>query len=208
MAVNRNGAAGAYNSCVGVLSSIAVLVIVGLASAWAQVAAGIHIERVRFRLETPVRGVELDKCASGMVSRTYEGPNWEAQSAEQIRECLQDHGYFKATVITSSEQLPDKNDTHQFAVTFEIDQGLQYRISGIGFKNNRAISTPELRGMFHFRDGDLLRLSAIRDGISRMKQAYNARGYPLFTPIPDFQFDDKAGTIALTIDIDEGKQAQ
>lgn len=187
---------------------IVTVLVLAAATVSAQVATGVHIDKVRFRTETPVKGVDLNRCAAGLESRIYEGPNWSEQSAEQIHECLQDHGYFKATVSTFPEQLPDKNDTHQFNITFEIEQGRQYRTGEIRFKGNRAISVTELRPMFHVKAGDVFSLSEIRAGISRMKQAYDGRGYRAFTPVPDFTFDEKTGTIALTVDIVEGKPTQ
>ncbi|MGH9524026.1 MAG: POTRA domain-containing protein [Terriglobales bacterium] len=186
------------------MTRFGVLVLLGAGCALGQIPAGIHIAKDRFRTEVPVKGVDLSRCAAGLTSKVYEGPNWKQAPAEQIRECLQDHGYFQASVRTFPEQLPDKNGTHQFNVTFEIEQGRQYRMGEMRFQGNHVISSEELRPMFHIRAGDVFNLSEVRAGISRMKQAYDRRGYRSFTPIPDLRFDDKTGTIALMIDIHEG----
>jgi hypothetical protein len=174
------------------------------ASLMGQIAAGIHIRDVRFRGNTPLRSVDLRKCANDLMARDYEGPNWLATIAEHVRAtCLQDKGYFKATVVPSARQLPDKNATHQFIITLDIEAGQQYRTGDVTFKGNHAFSDAELRSMFPLKSGDIFSLAPVREGLARMRSAYVGRGYPNFTPIPDTTIDDSGKIVSLTIDCDE-----
>jgi outer membrane protein insertion porin family len=173
----------------------------------AQIATGIHIVDVKFDGNTNLRFVDFRKCAADIKSRTYEGAAWLPQLAEHVQSaCLQDNGYFKAQVAPTSQQLADKGGTHRFIVTFNIDAGPLYRLGEIRFSGNRVFSSEELRTMFDIQRGDVFRLEAVRNGISRMKQAYDARGYRRFTPVPDFSTEHQV--ISWNIDIDEGKGAK
>ena len=89
--------------------------------------------------------------------------------------CRQGRGYIKAAVKPSSEQLPDKRDTHQFVVTFDIDAGPQYRIGQIGFKNNRGFSAEKLRSMFKLACGDIFSLEKVSQGLAQVRRAYAQR---------------------------------
>src|SRR5262249_28648244 len=121
--------------------------------------------------------------------------------------CLLDKGYFKSAVTASTQQLPDKNSTHQFAVTFDIDGGPRYRLGLITFKGNRAIpNRTALRNLFPLKDGSILDRMAIAKGLENLPYAYGEFGYINFTPVPSTTFNDEKKLAFLEIDMDEGKQ--
>jgi outer membrane protein insertion porin family len=173
-----------------------------------QVATGIHLVEVRFNGDTRLDGVDLKKCAADLKSRTYLGTQWTDYLLERVRvQYLQDKGYFKAAVRASTQQLPDRQDTHQFVITFDIDAGPQYRVGNITFKNNHAISaTKALRDLFPIKDGDIFERNLIAKGLDNLREAYSELGYINFTSVPDTKFDDEKKLIFLDIDVDEGKQ--
>jgi hypothetical protein len=175
-------------------------------SSTGQTATGIHLIDVRFTGDTRLQAVDLKKCAADLESRMYEGPEWLDNITERVRFlCLQENGYFKALVEPSTEQLPDKRGTHQFAVTFEIDAGLQYRTRQIGFRNNCVLSAQVLRSMFKLASGDIFNLAKIRQGLDQMRGAYVKRGYLNFTAIPETSINDSRHVISVMIDCYEGK---
>jgi outer membrane protein assembly factor BamA len=172
----------------------------------AQTATGIRLTDVRFRGDTQLDAVDLSKCAADLKSQTYEGPEWSDSLTERVRLlCLQDNGYFQAVVKPSTEQLSDKQGTHQFIITFDIDAGPQYRAGQIGFKNNRVFSVDELRSMFKLAPGDLFSVTKIRQGLNQMHRAYSERHYLNFTAVPEINVDDSRHVISLLFDCDEGE---
>ncbi len=173
-----------------------------------QVATGIHLVEVRFNSGTRLDGVDLNKCAADLKSRTYEGPQWTDSLLERVRvQYLQDKGYFKAAVKASTRQLPDRQGTHQFIVTFDLDGGPQYRLGQITFRNNHAITNAKaLRNLFPIKDGDIFGREAIMKGLEQLRYAYGELGYINFTPAPAVTFDDEKKLGFLEIDVDEGKQ--
>jgi outer membrane protein assembly factor BamA len=176
-------------------------------SSTGQTGTGIHLSDIRFTGDTRLQAVDLKKCAADLESPTYEGPEWLDNITERVRFlCLQEKGYFKASVAPSTEQLPEKRETHQFAATFDIDAGLQYRTGQIGFSNNRALTAEELRSMFKLSSGDIFNPAKIRQGLDQMVGAYVKRGYRNFTAIPETSIDDSRHVISLLFDCDEGEQ--
>jgi hypothetical protein len=172
----------------------------------AQTVTGIQLIRVRFRSDTPLQAVGLNRCAADLKSGVYEGPEWLDRITERVRlQCLEENVYFKALVAPSTEQLPDKGETHQFAVTFDIDAGLQYRTGPIGFRNNRALSAEKLRSMFKLASGDIFNPERIRQGLEQTHSAYRKRGYRNFTAIPETSIDDSRHVISVMFDCDEGE---
>jgi outer membrane translocation and assembly module TamA len=185
---------------------LGAMLVLATTSVAAQTATGIRLTDVRFRGDTQLDAGDLSKCAADLKSQTYEGPEWSDSLTERVRLlCLQDNGYFQAAVKPSTEQLPDKQGTHQFIITFDIDAGPQYRAGQIGFKNNRVFSADELRSMFKLASGDIFSVTKIRQGLNRMHRAYSERHYLNFTAVPEINVDDSRHVISLLFDCDEGE---
>lgn len=87
-----------------------------------------------------------------------------------------------------------------------MDEGEQYRLKEISFKDERAFSEEELRRQFQIVDGDIFDVEKIRQGLDKMRKLYANCGYINFSPVPDTAAGDQAATVSLTIDIDEGMQ--
>lgn len=185
--------------------ALAAILVFASFYAVAQVDAGIHIAQVRFTGDTQLKDVDLDNCASDVKTGGFSGPRWEAQVDGVVKSiCLQNHGYFRARVTSTAKQLPDKDQTHQFLVTINIDPGPQYRFAEVKFAGNHVIPSSDLAALFPLHRGDVFKLSQIIEGVTLIRQAYKARGYPNFVPIPDFRFDEQKKLITVTINIDEG----
>lgn len=174
----------------------------------AQIATGIHLQDLRFKGDTRLDGVDLKKCASDLKSQVYEGTDWTDHVAGTVQtKCLLDKGYFKSVVTASTRQLPDKEGTHQFAVTFDIVAGPRFRLGHITFKGNHSISDQKaLRDLFPLNDGNILDRMAIAKGLESLRYAYGELGYINFTPVPNTTFDDEKKLAFLEIDVDEGKK--
>lgn len=187
------------------LRAMLALAATGMA---AQIATGIHLQDVRFTGDTRSEGVDLKKCASDLKSILYVGTDWSDYFVGTVEtKCLLDRGYFKSVVTASTRQLPDKNSTHQFAVTFEIHAGPRYRLGHIVFKGNHGISDPKaLRDLFPLKDGSILDRMAIVKGLENLRDAYGELGYINFIAVPTTTFDDEKKLGFFEIDVDEGKQ--
>lgn len=174
----------------------------------AQIATGIHLQEVHFTGTTRLEGVDLEKCASDLKAKLYEGPDWSRDLVGVVEtQCLVDKGYLKPVVKASIRQLPDKKSTHQFVITFDIDAGPRYRLGQITFKGNHAMSdTKALRGLFPINDGSIVDRNAMAKGFESLRLAYGEMGYINFASIPSPTFDDVEKVASIEIYIDEGKQ--
>lgn len=145
---------------------------------------------------------------SDLKSQVYVGTHWTDYFVGTVEtKCLLDKGYFKSAVTASTQQLLDRNSTHQFAVTFDIDAGPRYRLGHITFKGNHAISDPKaLRDLFPLRDGSILDRTTLAKGLENLRYAYGELGYINFTSVPSTTFNDEKKLASLEIDMEEGKK--
>jgi len=173
------------------------------------VGAEISIAAVTFSGLLQMPTSDQDQIAASIKHRTYgnslDGVTDEA--VERVKAGWQDHGYFRVQVSGQERMLTSSPASQRMALSFQVEEGLQYTLGEITFKNNKVISdVAALRGPFPINDGDIFSREKIAKGLENLRKAYGDRGYINFTSVPDTKFDDEKKMIALNIDMDEGKQ--
>jgi outer membrane protein assembly factor BamA len=128
-------------------------------------------------------------------------------AVERVKTRWQDRGYFKVRVSGEEATLTSSPASRNIALTFHVDEGLQYRLGGIKFKNSIVISDiAAWRSLFPISDGDIFSREEIATGLDNLRGAYGDLGYINFTAIPNAQVDDENKLVSLDIDVDEGKR--
>jgi outer membrane protein assembly factor BamA len=125
---------------------------------------------------------------------------------ERVKAGWQDRGYFKVRVSGEQRALSSSLGSQRVALSFHVEEGLQYTLGGITFRHNKVIDdAAALRGLFPINDGDVASRQKIAKGLDNLRRAYGDRGYINFTSVPDIEFDDEGKVMSLVIDMDEGK---
>ena len=163
-------------------------------------------------------GVPHSIFLESLFSKTYDATKLE-EDTERVRAEFQNRGYFKVLVEDPKTEIHDTGRTglhipglqpglgKSVDIMMPIEEGARYRLESITFKNNKAIpNQAALRSLFPMKDGDVFSREKVATGLKNLTKAYGEAGFINFTPVPDTKFDDDKKTIALTIDVDEGKQ--
>ena len=163
-------------------------------------------------------GIPHSIFLENLFSKTYDATKLE-EDAERVRAEFQNRGYFKVVVQEPKTVIRDsghqglhiplimKGPGKAVDITIPIEEGAQYRLSGITFKNNKAVSNVNaLRGLFPLKDGEIVNREKIAKGLESLRKAYGELGYINFTSIPNTTFDEDKKLLFLDIDVDEGKQ--
>jgi outer membrane protein assembly factor BamA len=152
---------------------------------------------------------EQDEILASVTQKSYTGSFAEVKEEveERLRNEWQNRGYFKVKVSSDGNVLTVSPDRERIVLTVHIEEGPQYRLGQITFKNNRAITSADaLRNLFPIKDGEIFDREAISKGLNNLGKAYGQLGYINFTSIPNTTINKGARTISLDIDVDEGKQ--
>lgn len=170
-------------------------------------APEISISEVAFLGTLQLPPSDQDEIAASLKQRRYTGPLDGIADEERVRSGWQNHGYFKVQVSGDASILTSSPANQRIALSFRVEEGLQYRLGRIRFRNNKAIAdVGALRSLFPIADGDVFSREKIAKGLDNLQKAYGDLGYINFTSVPDTRFDDEKSLINLEIDIDEGKQ--
>ncbi len=163
-------------------------------------------------------GIPHSIFLESIFAKTYDATKLQ-EDTERVRAEYQNRGYFKAGINDPKTEIHDTGHKgfhipllqsgpgKAVDITMEVDEGDQYRLGKITFKNNKAIqNTAALRSLFPLKDGDIFSRDKISKGIDNLRKAYGQFGYINFTPVPSTTFDDEKKLAFLEIDVDEGKQ--
>ena len=164
-------------------------------------------------------GVPHSIFLENIFAKPYDATKLE-EDTERVRAEYQNRGYFKAgvsdpktdrstTLVITGYQIPlfQSGPGKAVDITMPIEEGEQYRLGKVTFKNNKAISImPHCARCFPLKDGDLFSREKIAKGLERLRKAYGEFGYINYTGVPSTTFDDDKKLAFLEIDIDEGKQ--
>lgn len=151
--------------------------------------------------------IGLSADAKAHLEREVKARSFQSENevAEFVRDVLQQQGYFKATIYDAKFKRV-RTSPRQTVVDAStiIYPGPQYRLASIQFSGERAFTPERMRPMFPMSDGDLFNIENARVGIKALKDLYGENGYINFTPVPDFEFDERAHVLTMKVDIDEG----
>jgi outer membrane protein assembly factor BamA len=129
------------------------------------------------------------------------------EALERARAGWQDRGYFKALITGDVTILTSTPGSQSIALGVHVDEGLQYSLGGITFKDNKAITNVDaLRSLFPNKDGDIFSREKLAKGLENLRKAYGNLGYINFTSIPNTVLDDDKRLIFFNMDLDEGRQ--
>lgn len=164
-------------------------------------------------------GIPHSIFLENIFAKTYDATKLE-EDTERVRAEYQNRGYFKMNVPGDAKTeihdtghkgfhipLLQSGPGKAVDLTMPIEEGEQYRLGKITFKNNKAISnTAALRSLFPLKDGDIFSREKIAKGLEALRKAYGEYGYINYTGVPSTTFDDEKKLANLEIDVDEGKQ--
>jgi outer membrane protein insertion porin family len=123
-----------------------------------------------------------------------------------LRRFYLNHGYADVRIVSAlGEYDPAKKG---FVVTFNIDEGSQYRVGTVDVISNvKAIDPASLRGKIKFSAGNIYNASLLEKSVEAMTIEAAKRGYAFATVRPRGDRDFQKKTINLAFVVEEGARA-
>jgi len=159
-------------------------------------------------------GIPYSLVFENLFSQSFDASKLE--DSERVRQAYRDRGYASAAVETPQTQIRDQGGLNWFTfrpnrgkridILMGIEEGGRYKLSSITFTGNKALTNEKaLRSTFAVKDGEYFNATLIGKGLENLKKAYGQYGFINFGAIPKLNYDDQKKTVAITVDIDEGK---
>lgn len=129
------------------------------------------------------------------------------EAIERLRAGWQNHGYFQVDVNAEGKILTRSESEIQIALLAQVNEGVQYRLGGITFKNNKVLTdSAKLRDLFLIKDGEIFSREKLAEGLENLRKAHSELGYINYTGVPSSSFDEEKTLGYLDVDVDEGKR--
>src|SRR5271157_3398474 len=160
-----------------------------------------------------------------VMAKTYDREKLNEDLEVGIRGLYQDNGFFRVVVAPNGPILQNVDVQHggvpipglkphvgkNVNITIPIEEGEQYRMGTLKIVSSdpdKALSlkVEPLKALFPLKEGDILNVDKLRKAIKNYGDAYGQYGFIDFTAEPDFDIDDAAKKINLTLRFDEQKQ--
>jgi outer membrane protein insertion porin family len=160
-----------------------------------------------------------------VLSKTYDREKLNEDLEVGVRGLYQDNGYFRVVVAPNGPVLENKDVAHRGVplpglkahtgkavnITIKIEEGERYRMGTLKIVSSdpdKALSlkVEPLKALFPLKEGDILSVDKLRKALKNYTDAYGQYGFIDFTAEPDFDIDDAAKKINLTLRFDEQKQ--
>jgi outer membrane protein assembly factor BamA len=170
------------------------------------------LDEVRFDGDTKLTRAELDEAAQDILREARDlSPDRYDTLADVGRTPWQDRGYFRVGITSTVEQLSHDPTSEHFGIVLHVNAGRIFHAGEIRLTNYRSdeptvFPIEELGSLLPIRHGDVFDTSKLREGFDALKKRYRKSGYIDATILPEFDIDEDAGVINLTLRFDEEKQ--
>jgi outer membrane protein insertion porin family len=170
-------------------------------------------------------GIPLYYWDIPVLTKTYDREKLNEDLEVGVRGLYQDNGYFRVVVAPNGPVLQNIDVPHKGVplpglkphvgkavnITIKIEEGEQYRMGTLKIVSSdpdKALSlkVEPLKELFPMKEGDILNVDKLRKALKNYTDAYGQYGFIDFTAEPDFDIDDVAKKISLTLHFDEQKQ--
>jgi hypothetical protein len=173
-----------------------------------ELARQVRVIGVSFsgNLQMPV--TDQERIAAELKHLTYSEPLNGAgeELLEKVRMAWQDRGFFQVEV-NGDAVLTNRGLDRGLALRAHVEEGPRYRLGGIAFQHNNAITNLKmLRALLPIEDGELFSRSKVAKGLENLRKVYGEFGYINYTGVPTTKIDAEKHRVYLVVEIDEGKQ--
>src|SRR5579864_6330317 len=158
-----------------------------------------------------------------VLTKTYDRDKLNEDLEVGIRSLYQDNGYFRVlvndpiveNVDTEHNRLgvPLTGKTHGKAVniTIPLEEGFRFHMGSLKIVSadpdkSLSLKIEALKTIFPLKSGDILDVSKLRKALKDYTSAYGQYGFIDFTAEPNFDIDDTAKVVNVTLRFDEQKQ--
>jgi len=171
-----------------------------------------YIKQVNFvgneKLKTKVVKKGIYSKPKGMFSfiskKGLYNPREVQNDSERIRTTYIDNGFLDIKV--SKPEVEYSDDKGGFIITFNINEGDQFRVNELSFQGDLIVPEEELREILALKSGEIFRGSLLAKDISGLTTFYGDKGYAFANAEPAFALNRDALTVDIRFNLEKGPE--
>ncbi len=127
-----------------------------------------------------------------------------AADLEKLRSFYLDRGYVKFAIESTEVSMsPDRKDIY---ITIGVNEGSQYKVSGVEFAGNKVVDEAELNKLVVMKTGEPFSRKELSESTSAMIKRIGNEGYAFANVNPIPQLDENNKTVKVVLYVDPGKR--
>jgi len=167
----------------------------------------VRIAAVDFPGAAAMDGGLLEHEASKLMNANYESSIVRQFAELNVKPLYVARGYLKVAFAEPVIELVSEDSRQPaVAVSIGVNEGAQYRLSGIEWAGNGAFSAEDLSKAMKAKTGAVLDGAKFQEDIERVQQLYGSKGYLRASVSPRESFDEAQKTVSYRMDVQEGAQ--
>jgi len=165
----------------------------------------IQIGQVSFPGAAAEDQAALQAAARKLIGMDYLRSTVSAYAGSALLPVYRDRGYLKASFSEPQAKVSheEKNQT-DVAVALAVTPGIQYKISGFSWVGQKAFRVEKLQNMVHQESGQPANAAKLKTDLEEIRKLYGTVGRMTASVTPEPDFDDSSGTVAYTLQVQEG----
>ncbi len=173
----------------------------------------IEIRNVEFNGAGESELPALKEASRRVFDREYSRTVLNALVERQLLPVYHARGYLKAAFSAPQPKVVKQpsSDNEQGVrnltvvdVTYDVTPGMQYKLKGLEWSGNHEFPTETLDKMVRAEPGKPANTVRINDNLKDIQKLYGSRGYVTATIKANATFDNAAGTVLLSLEVNEG----
>ncbi len=150
--------------------------------------------------------IKLKKVSKlGVISKgAYQDSTLEADKLA-IQQFYMDGGYMDATVLNVGKEITvnEKKNRDEMTITFYIQEGNQYKYTGVEFVGNQIFDDERLNSLMKIKPGDVFSQTKVMGSFASIADLYYENGYTSNSFEPLIAKDAEEKTVFFTLKIGE-----
>ncbi|HLV86502.1 MAG TPA: POTRA domain-containing protein [Candidatus Sulfotelmatobacter sp.] len=174
----------------------------------------IRIRKIEFTGAGEAELPALEEAGRNLPERGYSRARLQVLVDHDLLPILRAHGYLKAAigapepkpVTQASAEGVDEMARNQSMVdvVFPVTMGEQYKFKSLEWSGVHELAVEQLSTMVRVQPGQPANTVRLMQDLKEVQKLYGSRGYLTAKLKANSQFDDAAGTVAITVQVTEG----
>ncbi len=166
----------------------------------------IRIRNLSFSGAAPTELPLLEAAAKKMQGTDYLRSVLRVQAEKNFLPVYLERGYLNASFgDAQAKVIQDGAQDTVVDVTFAVDPGRQYKLTGIEISGNKSFPVEALRPLIRLQRDQPANGVELENDIEAMKNLYGTRGFMEASIRPEPEMDDAKSTVAYRLQISEGE---
>lgn len=147
----------------------------------------------------------LAAAASKLEGKDYSRSEVVTYATLNLLPIYHARGYLKAEFSEPKVKVAGETaDSTEVSVLFSVKPGMQYKISSIEWKGNKAFPAEKLQGLIHAQTGQIANEPQLKTDLEAIQHLYGTVGYMAASVKPEPKLDDGSSSVAYELEVTEG----